>query len=160
MRPYAANPTSIVSVEDDAEVAESIRATLAARGWMADAELMACLRALIRRGTPDSAAMTLRIADLKIDLLDRTAVRGGVDIELQAREFRLLAVLAQHRGVPLTRTQLLERVWGLHFDPKTSVVETHISRLRAKIDRPFSVRLIHTVRGAGYCLHAPIGDST
>ena len=66
------------------------------------------------------------------------------------REFRLLEVLMRNKGKVVTRTMLLERVWDFHFDPKTSVVETHISRLRAKIDRPFQTELIHTVRGAGY----------
>ena len=117
------------------------------------AELIARLRALVRRTRSDGST-TLRIRDLEIDLVRHTATRAGTDLELQAREFKLLATLAQHEGKILTKAMLLERVWGFHFDPRTSVVETHISRLRAKVDRPFTEPLIHTVRGAGYCLHA------
>ena len=118
------------------------------------AELLARLNALVRRSRSDRVPTRLRVGDLEIDLIERTATRGGAKIDLQAREFELLATLARHEGKTLTRSMLLERVWGFHFDPKTSVVETHISRLRAKVDRPFSVPLIHTVRGAGYCIHA------
>jgi two-component system OmpR family response regulator len=81
--------------------------------------------------------------------------RGGVHIDLQPREFSLLELLMRNEGRVLTRTMLLERVWDFHFDPKTSVVETHISRLRSKIDKPFSVPLLHTIRNTGYSLHAP-----
>jgi two-component system, OmpR family, response regulator len=123
------------------------------------AELVARLKALVRRSRPEGIPTRLRIHDLEIDLINHTASRAGIDLELQAREFRLLATLAQHEGKVLTKTMLLERVWGFHFDPKTSVVETHISRLRAKIDRPFAVPLIHTVRGAGYSLHTDESDS-
>ena len=124
------------------------------------AELIARLEALVRRTKHDGAPKHYRIADLEIDLIDRTATRGNIKIPLQTREFKLLAVLAQHEGKTLTRTMLLERVWGFHFDPKTSVVETHISRLRAKIDRPFEFPLIHTVRGSGYSLYATEDDPT
>jgi two-component system OmpR family response regulator len=82
-------------------------------------------------------------------------MRGDQLIELQPREFTLLEVLMRGEGRVLTRTMLLEKVWEFHFDPKTSVVETHISRLRAKIDRPFEVPLLHTIRNIGYSLHAP-----
>jgi two-component system, OmpR family, response regulator len=123
------------------------------------AELVARLRALVRRTKGEGAPTTLRIGDLEIDLIRHTATRAGTPLELQAKEFRLLATLAQHEGRVLTKTMLLERVWGFHFDPRTSVVETHISRLRAKVDRPFAETLIHTVRGAGYCLHAGEPDS-
>ena len=81
--------------------------------------------------------------------------RQGQAIELQPREFTLLEVLMRGEGRVLTRTMLLERVWDFHFDPKTSVVETHVSRLRAKIDKPFQTQLLHTVRNTGYSLHAP-----
>ena len=124
------------------------------------AELIARLEALVRRTKHDGALRHYRVADLELDLLDRTATRANIKISLQAREFKLLAVLAQHEGKTLTRAMLLERVWGFHFDPKTSVVETHISRLRAKIDRPFLFALIHTVRGAGYSLYATEDDPT
>ena len=81
--------------------------------------------------------------------------RAAKAIEVQPKEFELLEFLMRHEGRIVTRTMLLERVWGFHFDPKTSVVETHISRLRAKIDRPFGLPLLHTVRNIGYSLHAP-----
>jgi two-component system, OmpR family, response regulator len=124
------------------------------------AELIARLEALVRRAKHDGALAHYRVADLEVDLINRTASRANVRIPLQAREFRLLAVLVQHEGKTLTRAMLLERVWDFHFDPRTSVVETHISRLRAKIDRPFAFPLIHTVRGAGYSLYATADDPT
>jgi len=89
-----------------------------------------------------------------MDLLARTVRRGTQTIDLQPREFRLLECLMRHADQVVTRTMLLELVWDLHFDPHTNVVETHISRLRGKIDRGQGVSLIHTVRGAGYCLGA------
>ena len=79
----------------------------------------------------------------------------GRPIDLQTKEFKLLEFLMRNEGRVVTRTMLLERVWGFNFDPKTSVVETHISRLRAKIDKPFDTPLLHTVRNTGYSLHAP-----
>ena len=94
----------------------------------------------------------LRISDLEMDLIRRVVRRAGEVIDLQPREFRLLEILMRNKGKVITRTMLLERVWDFHFDPKTSVVETHISRLRAKIDKPFQTELIHTVRGAGYSI--------
>ncbi len=81
--------------------------------------------------------------------------RAGKTIDVQPKEFELLELLMRNEGRVVTRTMLLERVWGFHFDPKTSVVETHISRLRAKIDKPFGVPLLHTARNIGYSLHAP-----
>ncbi|MBN9353389.1 MAG: winged helix-turn-helix transcriptional regulator, partial [Hyphomicrobium denitrificans] len=90
---------------------------------------------------------------LEIDLVSRKVTRGGDTIDLQPREFRLLEVLMRNRGRVVTRTMLLERVWSFHFDPKTSVVETHISRLRAKIDKPYETELIHTIRGCGYTVN-------
>ena len=90
-----------------------------------------------------------------MDLLKRTVARGGRSVELQAQEFRLLEYLMRHAGRVVTRTMLLENVWDFHFDPKTSVVETHISRLRGKIQPPGEVELLHTVRGSGYVLRAP-----
>jgi len=102
-----------------------------------------------RRATPD---VRLKVADLEMDLLARTVQRGGQSIELQPREFRLLEFLMRHADQVVTRTMLLEQVWEFHFDPHTNVVESHISRLRGKIDKGHAVGLIHTVRGAGYCL--------
>ena len=119
------------------------------------AELLARINALARRPPLQAEPTVLRVADLEMDLLKRTVTRAGRRIELQPREFRLLEYLMRRQGEVLTRTMLLEGVWDFHFDPKTSVVETHISRLRAKVDKGFGVELIHTVRGAGYAIRAP-----
>ncbi|AXQ95878.1 response regulator transcription factor [Cereibacter azotoformans] len=118
-------------------------------------ELSARLAALARRpALAETGRDVLRVGDLTLDTTRRTATRGGVEIDLQPREFRLLEHLMRSAGRVQTRTMLLEAVWDFHFDPGTSVVETHISRLRAKIDRPFEKPLLHTVRGAGYMLKA------
>jgi two-component system OmpR family response regulator len=119
------------------------------------AELVARVAALGRRPAPSAAAQTrLTVYDLEIDLLARTVTRAGKPIDLQPREFRLLEYLARHAGQVVTRTMLLENVWDRHFDPRTNVVDSHVSRLRAKLDKDFEPPLIHTVRGAGYCLRA------
>lgn len=117
-------------------------------------ELIARVNALARRSPLRTQETILQVGDLELDLVRRTVVRGGERIDLQPREFRLLEVLMENHGRVVTRTMLLERVWDFHFDPKTSVVETHISRLRAKVDRPFERELIHTIRGIGYCVDA------
>ena len=119
------------------------------------AELLARINALSRRPPMAAIETTLRVADLEMDLLKRTVVRADRRIELQPQEFKLLEYLMRHVGRVVTRTMLLENVWEFHFDPQTSVVETHISRLRTKVDRGFGSELIHTVRGSGYCLRAP-----
>lgn len=119
------------------------------------AELLARLNALARRPPVQPVKTVLVVADLELDLLARVARRGGQTIDLLPKEYTLLEVLMRNEGRVMTRTMLLERVWDFHFDPKTSVVETHVSRLRAKIDRPFAVPLLHTVKSAGYSLHAP-----
>jgi two-component system OmpR family response regulator len=118
-------------------------------------ELLARVNALGRRPTGAIPDTTLRVADLEMDLLKRTVQRAGRQIELQPREFQLLEFLLRHAGEVVTRTMLLEGVWEFHFDPQTNVIDTHISRLRAKVDRGFDVALIHTVRGAGYVIRAP-----
>ncbi len=119
-------------------------------------ELLARINALYRRPNAAVEETThLRVADLELDLLSRIARRGDQEIELQPREFTLLEVLMRNEGRVVSRTMLLEQVWDFHFDPKTSVVETHVSRLRGKIDKPFDVSLLHTVRNLGYSLHAP-----
>lgn len=118
------------------------------------AELLARVAALGRRAGRSSAATSLRYADLAMDLLSRTATRADEPIELLPREFRLLEYLMRHAEQIVTRTMLLEHVWGVHFDPQTSVVETHVSRLRSKVDRGNGISLIHTVRGTGYTLRA------
>jgi two-component system OmpR family response regulator len=119
------------------------------------AELVARVHALGRRARQIAPPTRLRIANLEMDLLGRTTLRAGQEIELQPREFRLLEYLVRHAGEVVTRTMLLENVWDFHFDPHTNVVETHISRLRGKVDKGFRPELIHTVRGTGYCLRAP-----
>ena len=118
-------------------------------------ELLARVNALARRPVAAVETTRLQVADLELDLLARSARRGDVDIALQPREFTLLEVLMRNSGRVVSRTMLLEQVWDFHFDPKTSVVETHVSRLRAKMDKPFEVTLLHTVRNLGYSLHAP-----
>jgi two-component system OmpR family response regulator len=118
-------------------------------------ELLARINALARRPPITSAETVLRVEDLEMDLLKRTVTRNGQRLDLQPREFRLLEYLMRHAGQVVTRTMLLEYVWDFHFDPHTNVVETHISRIRAKVDKPFDMPLIHTVRGAGYRLQGP-----
>lgn len=118
------------------------------------AELVARVNALGRRPQQMTVQTALRVGDLEMDLLGRTVRRGGVAVQLQPREFRLLEYLMRHAGEVVTRTMLLESVWDFHFDPRTNIVETHISRLRSKISRPNAPELIHTVRGAGYLLRA------
>jgi two-component system OmpR family response regulator len=115
-------------------------------------ELNARLEALTRRGGSEAAQTRLRVADLELDLLGREARRAGTPIALQPREFRLLEYLMRHAGQVVTRTMLLEHVWDYRFDPQTNVIDVHISRLRAKIDKGFAPSLLHTVRGAGYVL--------
>ncbi|HWY25710.1 MAG TPA: response regulator transcription factor [Nevskia sp.] len=115
-------------------------------------ELLARVNALGRRPRTPALDSTLRVADLELDLLARSVHRGGEAIDLQPREFRLLEYLMRHAEQVVTRTMLLENVWDLHFDPHTNVVESNVSRLRAKVDKGRAVELIHTIRGAGYCL--------
>jgi two-component system OmpR family response regulator len=117
-------------------------------------ELEARLGALARRAGTEAAESSFTIADLKLDLLTRSVVRAGREIILQPKEFALLEYLLRHAGQVVTRTMLLEHVWGYHFDPQTNVIDVHISRLRQKIDKDFDAPLLHTVRGAGYRLHA------
>jgi len=118
-------------------------------------ELLARINALARRPPIASVTTTLQVADLHMDLLTRTVRRRGTRLELQPREFRLLEYFMRHADQVVTRTMLLEHVWDFHFEPHTNVVETHVSRLRTKVDKPFGQPMIHTVRGAGYSLRAP-----
>ena len=117
-------------------------------------ELHARAEALLRRpsGTELREETHLSCADLELDLVARTVSRGGRRIELQPREFQMLAFLLSRQGRVVTRTMLLEGVWDYHFDPQTNVIDVHISKLRKKIDAPGEPPLIHTVRGAGYML--------
>ncbi|MBC6441634.1 MAG: response regulator transcription factor [Rhodobacteraceae bacterium] len=117
-------------------------------------ELSARVAALARRPRTAPPETTLCAGDLKMDLVRRTVKRAGRDIALLPREFSLLEHLLRAKGRVQTRTMLLEAVWDISFDPQTNVVETHISRLRAKVDRPFDRTLIETVRGAGYRISA------
>ena len=121
----------------------------------AQSELRARVSALARRQPLAQPRTRLHVDDLELDTLRREAHRAGRPIELQPREFRLLEYLMTHAGKIVTRSMLLEQVWEFYFEPGTSLVETHISRLRAKIDRGFAAPLLITVRGAGYCLRAP-----
>jgi len=118
------------------------------------AELLARVNALARRLPMAAEETLLRVGDLEMNRLKRTVTRAGRRIELQSQEFKLLEFLMRNAGQIVTRTMLLENVWEFNFDPRTSVVETHISRLRAKVDRDFDRELIRTVRGSGYCLSA------
>nr|TFG53540.1 MAG: response regulator transcription factor [Hyphomicrobiales bacterium] len=118
------------------------------------AELQARLDALIRRRDPAAVNTKVLVGDLELDLLSRTAKRKESSIDLQPREFRLLEYLMRHQGQIVTRTMLLENVWEYHFDPQTNVIDVHISRLRAKIDKGYPQPLLHTVRGAGYMIRA------
>lgn len=116
----------------------------------AGAEMLARVAALGRRQPVGNAVTHLRVADLEIDLLKRAVARAGRPIDLQQQEYKLLEYLMHHAGEIVTRTMLLENIWSFHFDPGTNLIESHISRLRAKIDRGFDRELIQTVRGAGY----------
>jgi two-component system OmpR family response regulator len=117
------------------------------------AELLARLQALVRRASGAvEAARQLVYEGLTLDLEGRRVTRDGVSIELHAREFTLLAYLMRNAGRVLSKTMILEHVWGYSFDPQTNVVDVLVSRLRRKIDREFSVKLIHTLRGVGYVL--------
>ena len=121
-------------------------------------ELLARIRTVLRRG-PVQQTACLRIADLELDLIRRQARRGGEQLTLTAKEFSLLALMARHRGEVLTRTQIAELVWDIHFHSDSNVVDVAIARLRRKVDHGFGAQLIHTVRGVGYVLeertHAP-----
>ena len=117
-------------------------------------ELLARLDVLQRRASANAAGpvTVLRVADLELDLLKRSVKRGGTRIDLQPKEFQLLEFLMRHADQVVTRTMLLEGVWDYHFDPRTNVIDVHISNLRAKIDRGTTQPLLHTVRGSGYRL--------
>ncbi|MEO3997821.1 response regulator transcription factor [Mesorhizobium sp. CAU 1732] len=113
-------------------------------------ELSARIGAVGRRQATPQIDTILTAGDLKMDLIRRTVTRAGQTISLLGKEFALLEHLVRHKGRVQTRTMLLEEVWGLRFDPQTNVVETHVSRLRSKIDKPFADEIIKTVRGVGY----------
>jgi two-component system OmpR family response regulator len=113
-------------------------------------ELLARVEVLARRRSGKGEETVYRVDDLELDRLSHRVSRGGQEIALQPREFRLLEYLMKHTGQVVTRTMLLENVWDYHFDPQTNVIDVHISRLRSKIDKGFTRPLLHTIRGAGY----------
>ena len=115
-------------------------------------ELLARVQALIRRASGVSEPTRLLVADISMDLLTREVIRGGKKIELQPLEFSLLEYLMRNEGKVVSKTMIMEHVWDYNFDPQTNVVEARISRLRDKIDKGFSTKLIHTIRGVGYVL--------
>lgn len=117
-------------------------------------ELLARVRALLKRGRPAAAETALALADLEVDAIRHRATRSGQRIDLTAREFALLVLLVQRVGEVLSRTEIASLVWDIHFDSETNVVDVAIRRLRAKIDDAFEPKLIHTVRGVGYVLEA------
>jgi len=116
-------------------------------------ELLARVRSLLRRSAPRSFE-TLRMADLEIDLLRHRATRAGLKLDLTSKEFLLLTLLARRAGEVLSRTLIAETVWDMNFDSDTNVVDVNVRRLRSKVDDPFPIKLIRTVRGAGYVLEA------
>jgi two-component system, OmpR family, response regulator len=118
------------------------------------AELRARIHALARRLPLAEEPVELEVGDLRLDRFRRKVARGGTSIDLQPREYQLLEYLMGHAGAVVTRTMLLEAIWNIHFDPGTNIVETHMCRLRAKIDRGCDRSLIKTIRGAGYVIRA------
>ena len=117
-------------------------------------ELLARVRALLKRGRPAPVEMALALADLEVDAVRHRASRSGQRIDLTAREFSLLVLLVRRAGEVLSRTEIASLVWDIHFDSETNVVDVAIRRLRAKVDTPFDTPLIHSVRGVGYVLRA------
>jgi two-component system OmpR family response regulator len=119
------------------------------------AELSARVDALLRR-SPEPRPTLLRVADLEVDLLTREARRATRRLDLQPRELRLLEYLMRHHGQMVTRLMLFEQIWHYHFDPRTNLIDVHIGKLRRKVDQPGEPSLIHTVRGIGFVLRAPV----
>ncbi|MEI6458668.1 MAG: response regulator transcription factor [Pseudomonadota bacterium] len=115
-------------------------------------ELAARIDALARRPRDSAPISRLKVADLELDSRNRKVTRANRKIELTTREFQLLEFLMRHTGQVVTRTMILEAVWDYHFDPKTNVIDVHISRLRQAIDKGYDVQLLHTIRGSGYTL--------
>lgn len=118
-------------------------------------ELLARLNALVRRPPLNEQPSEIRIGDLEIDTRRRRVTRAGRRIDLTPQEYRLLEFLARRAGETVTRTMLLENLWGFHFDPRTNIVDAHISRLRSKVDKGFATELIQTLRGVGYLIDDP-----
>ena len=116
------------------------------------AELLARIRAVLRRGQTSDQLQKLIIGDLVLDRVTRKARRNDKIIELTAKEFQLLEYMMRNAGQILTKTMILDRVWGYDFDTRSNIIEVHVNRLRAKVDKDFSIKLIHTVRGVGYVI--------
>jgi two-component system OmpR family response regulator len=156
-RDGCATPVLILSALN--EVSERIRGLRAGGDDylgkpFAHAELRARIEVLLRR-SPEPRQTVLRVGDLELDRLARTARRGARVLDLTPREFELLEFLAQHAGRVATRAMLFEQVWRYRFDPRTNLVDVHVGRLRREVDRPDEPPLIHTVRGEGFALHVP-----
>ena len=141
--------TAMNGVEDRVEGLEAGADDYLAKPFAAS-ELLARVNALARRPPIAEVAAVLQVADIVLDRIRRTVIRDGRKIDLQAQELKLLEYLMLHAGEIVTRTMLLENVWSFHFDPNTNIIESHMSRLRGKVDRGFGRELIQTVRGAGY----------
>jgi two-component system OmpR family response regulator len=119
------------------------------------AELLARIEALARRSGTVVKETVLRVGDLELDLVSRTANRGGRYIKLLPREFQVLEYLVRNEGHVVPRTMLLEKVWDLHFDPSTNIIDVYVGRVRRKVDGEQTYPLIHTIRGVGFCVRAP-----
>jgi two-component system OmpR family response regulator len=118
-------------------------------------ELLARIEALARRSATVVKETVLRVGDLELDLVSRTANRNGRDIKLLPREFQVLEFLVRNEGRVVPRSMLLERVWDLHFDPSTNIIDVYVGRVRRKVDGEYGYPLIHTVRGVGFCVRSP-----
>jgi two-component system OmpR family response regulator len=118
-------------------------------------ELLARVEALARRSDTVIKETVLRVGDLELDLVSRTASRRGRDISLLPREFQLLEYLVRNEGRVVSRAMLLQHVWDLHFDPTTNIIDVYVGRVRRKVDDRQFYPLIHTVRSVGYCVRAP-----
>ncbi|HQR88374.1 MAG: DNA-binding response regulator [Caulobacter sp. 32-67-35] len=143
--------TAVAGVRDRVEGLESGGDDYLVKPY-AFSELLARVQALGRRSPTIDLRTRLEVGDLSLDLGGRTARRGATRLDLTPQEFKLLEYLVRHSGQVVTRAMLLDKIWGFHFDPRTNLVDAHMSRLRSKVDRPFSRELIHTVRGAGYMI--------
>ena len=119
------------------------------------AELLARIEALARRSAVVVKETVLRVEDLELDLVSRTAKRSGQDLGLRPREFEVLSYLVRNQGQVVSRAMLLQHVWDLHFDPTTNIIDVYVGRVRRKVDPQHAYPLIHTVRGVGFCLRAP-----